>query len=189
MKTLISIFAGDPRTCLHRSSLRGGRRRKDRRRLREGWWHMGCCDQRVRREKAVTHRCYRNTTEKGRRLQSAPPTQGDQPARLWGSRSRSSSKSISARPDSMSPASLSHVLARPAKCSLTSGGAEACEICMHASAWRRHSLGLPGIAPVLCVAGGRLKSLSATSWPVDPITGEGIQPAIGLAFLAASSFR
>jgi hypothetical protein len=62
----------DPRTCLHRSSLRGRcDRRKERGRLREGWRHMGCYDQHVRREKDVGQPSLWHIT-KGRRLRLAP---------------------------------------------------------------------------------------------------------------------
>src|SRR6478672_7573842 len=68
----------------------------------------------------------------------------------------------------MSPASLSHVWESSAKCSLASGDGAVCASCMHSSAFRRHSLGLPDIAPDLrYFQAGDLK-LSVTGWPVTP---------------------
>ena len=68
----------------------------------------------------------------------------------------------------MSPASPSHVWESSAKCSLASGDGAVCASCMHVSAFRRHSLGLPDMAPDLHIfQAGDLK-LSVTGWPVTP---------------------
>ena len=54
MKILISIFALDTSHLpLQVQPSRETDRGKDRGRLREGRRHLGCCDQNVRREKAI----------------------------------------------------------------------------------------------------------------------------------------
>ena len=52
MKTLISIFAVTLALAFTGPAFAGAAARKDRGRLREGWWHVGCYDQNMRREEA-----------------------------------------------------------------------------------------------------------------------------------------
>ena len=70
MKTLISIFAVTLALAFTGPAFAGDDRRKDRGRLREGRWHVGCYDQNVRREKDVSLPFFHGA--KGRRLRSAP---------------------------------------------------------------------------------------------------------------------
>ena len=47
MKTLISIFAMTLALAFTGPAFAGAARRKDRGRLREGWWHVECYHQHV----------------------------------------------------------------------------------------------------------------------------------------------